>query len=266
MTWTGRQRLRRPRRRRRPVARQPGLPHRLKTDEYLYANGITHLVEHLACSPLGHTPAYQVASVRTCITTFDTMGRRRSRVVAFLRRTCEALTHPSTRPGSRRSAGSLEVEARQRGAGPSSGVTRGGTAPPVVQGLWGWTVRRPQDDAEAVQAWRTTCSAPRTPLLMSGPPPAGLSLPLPHGARAAGALARRQCSPRRLRSSRPDGRWAGSPRSPQRGVASATPTCSRSGSSTGSGGPAVSYSPRSSTTGDATSATSSSSPTSTPTI
>lgn len=153
-----------------------------KTDEYLHANGITHLVEHLALYALGQPPHYQNGSVRTCITTFDTMGDD-EQVIAFLRGTCEALTHlDATRLEAERRV--LEVEARQRGTGLSSELYtwRYGASGPGLWGLDEYAVRG--TSAEAVQAWADhVFRAENAVLLMSGPPPAGLSLPLRHGAR-----------------------------------------------------------------------------------
>ena len=49
-----------------------------RTDEYLHANGITHLAEHLALYALGQPPHYQNGSVRTSVTSFASIGNRSS--------------------------------------------------------------------------------------------------------------------------------------------------------------------------------------------
>lgn len=153
-----------------------------RTDEYLHANGITHLAEHLALYALGQPPHYQNGSVRTCVTTFDTMGDA-EQVVSFLAGTCEALAHLDA-DRLEAEARVIEVEAQQRGTGLSALLFqwRYGASGP---GLWGFEEYAGRaTDAAAVQQWADyVFRAENAVLVLSAPPPDGLRLPLPHGAR-----------------------------------------------------------------------------------
>jgi hypothetical protein len=153
-----------------------------KTDEYLHANGITHLAEHLALHALGQPPHYQNGSVRTCITTFDTVGDD-EQVISFFSGTCEALVRlDAERLEAERRI--LQVEAQQRGFGLSSQLFswRYGAGGP---GLWGFEEYAVLGaSAEAIQTWADyVFRAQNAVLVLSGPPPAGLRLPLPPGVR-----------------------------------------------------------------------------------
>ena len=153
-----------------------------KTDEYLHANGLTHLAEHLALFALGQPPHYQNGAVRTCVTSFDTIGDP-EQVVTFVRGVCESLGRLD---GERLEAETrvLEVEAQQRGRGLSSVMFlwRYGAGGP---GLWGfdeYAVRTAT--AESVQMWADhVFRVGNAALVLSGPPPAGLRMPLAAGQR-----------------------------------------------------------------------------------
>jgi zinc protease len=153
-----------------------------KTDEYLHANGITHIAEHLALFALGQPPHYQNGSVRTSITTFDTTGDA-EQVTTFLTGICTAL---GALDGSRLEAERrvLEVEAQQRGGALTSALYtwRYGAQGP---GLWSFEEYAVLGTSiESVQSWADyVFRAENAVLLLSGPPPAGLRLPLRRGPR-----------------------------------------------------------------------------------
>lgn len=153
-----------------------------KADETLPTNGITHLVEHLALYRLGQQPHYQNGSVRTSITSFDSVGEV-DEVTAFLAGVCEGL---ADLPTDRREAEIrvLETEAARRASGTYQAALtwRYGPAGP---GLWTYDefAGAAVDDA-ALQSWsnRMFCRE-NAVLLLTGPPPTGLRLPLGGGSR-----------------------------------------------------------------------------------
>jgi hypothetical protein len=151
-----------------------------KTDEYLHANGITHIAEHLALFALGQPPHYQNGSVRTCFTTFDTVGDEQQ-VVDFVSGVCEAL---SRLDGERLDSETrvLEVEARQRGRSMAHLLYqwRYGAGGP---GLWGFDEYAIHTASpSSVQLWADQVfRAGNAVLILSAAPPAGLRVPLPPG-------------------------------------------------------------------------------------
>jgi hypothetical protein len=151
-----------------------------RRDESFLQGGLTHLVEHLAMSAVGRTPLDCNASVELTTTGFTATGRP-ERVVEFLRRICEALCELPVH----RLAIEADVLRTENGAVVSPAVGAllaeryGGTG----AGLAGY--REPALNAltaQDVQQWATTRFARGAAALwLSGPPPEGLSLPLPDG-------------------------------------------------------------------------------------
>ncbi len=151
-----------------------------RRDESFVTGGVTHLVEHLAMSSVGRTTLDCNATVDLTTTQFTASGHP-DRVLAFLRRVCQAL---SDLPLDRLST---EVDVLR---------TEGGcVAPPAVCALLGERYgargvglagfREPALGAltsQDVQGWadlRFVRGA--AALWMSGPPPDGLRLPLLEG-------------------------------------------------------------------------------------
>lgn len=153
-----------------------------KADEQLPTNGITHLVEHLALYRLGQQPHYQNGSVRTSITSFDSVGEI-DEVTSFLTGVCEGLTDL---PTDRREAELrvLETEASRRANSTFTAALtwRYGPAGP---GLWTYDefAGATADDV-MLQSWSDRMfSRDNAVLVLTGPPPVGLRLPLRDGAR-----------------------------------------------------------------------------------
>jgi hypothetical protein len=153
-------------------------------DETFRHRGVTHLVEHLTMSTLPRLHHEHNASVMLHVTEFTASGST-AQVTEYLARICEAL---SSLPLER-----MEYEAGVLAAD-GTGVTdticaellslRYGT---VGAGLASWT--GPGLDripAEAVREVAARCfHADNAVLVLTGPPPAGLRLPLPRGPRPA---------------------------------------------------------------------------------
>ncbi len=153
-----------------------------KTDETLPTNGITHMVEHLTLFPLGQKPHYQNGSVRTSLTTFDTAGDP-DEVARFLAGVCTGL---SSLPVDRleTEVRVLDTEAGKRGYGTASALLswRFGPSGP---GLWAFDeFATVTVDGDRLQQWATErFTRDNAVLVLSAPPPPGLSLPLPPGPR-----------------------------------------------------------------------------------
>jgi hypothetical protein len=146
-------------------------------DESLSVNGITHLVEHLALFPLGQQPHYQNGAVRTSLTSFDTAGDP-AEVSTFLAGVCASLgALPADRLAMERRV--VETEASRRPGGTFTSAL-GWRYGPNGPGLWSAEEFALQTvDAPALQAWADqvfTCD--NAVLVLSGPPPASLRLPL----------------------------------------------------------------------------------------
>lgn len=153
-----------------------------KADEQLPTNGITHLVEHLALYRLGQQPHYQNGSVRTSITSFESVGES-DEVATFLAGVCEGLTDlPTDRREAELRVLETELSRRANSTFTAALTWRYGPAGP---GLWTYDefAGVTSDDA-VLQSWadRMFCRE-NAVLVLTGPPPAGLRLPLRDGER-----------------------------------------------------------------------------------
>ncbi|GAA4879909.1 M16 family metallopeptidase [Kitasatospora terrestris] len=151
-------------------------------DETLRTLGVTHLIEHLAMSTLPRLHHDHNASVDLSLTQFTCTGRP-EQVAAFLERVCTAL---GALPLERieQEAGVLAAEGG-RVADPQTGELlsrRYG-----IQGVGLAAYRGPGADRIPTEAVRETAAryfhAGNAVLVLTGPPPAGLRLPLPAGER-----------------------------------------------------------------------------------
>lgn len=153
-----------------------------RRDETFLRGGLTHLVEHLTMASVGRTSLECNASVDLTTTEFTASGRP-ERIAEFLRLVCTALWDlPLQRLPVE--ADVLRVEAGAV-ARPSVGALLAERYGARGAGLAGF-----QDVAvsaltrEDVQAWAATHFVRgNAALWLSGPPPDGLSLPLPPGER-----------------------------------------------------------------------------------
>jgi hypothetical protein len=151
-----------------------------RRDESFLQGGLTLLVEHLAMSAVGRTTLDCNASVELTTTEFTATGRH-ERVVEFLRRICEALHDLPVH----RLAIEAEVLRTENGAvvPPAVGALLAERYGGTGAGLAGY--REPALNAltaQDVQQWATTRFVRGAAALwLSGPPPEGLSLPLPDG-------------------------------------------------------------------------------------
>ncbi|MBH5334739.1 insulinase family protein [Streptomyces pactum] len=152
------------------------------SDESFRHLGVTHLVEHLAMSTLPRLHHEHNASVTLSLTEFTASGSP-AQVTEFLVRVCEAL---SALPLDRmeREAGVLAAE----GAGvidPTGAELLSFRYGTVGAGLASWD--GPGPDRIPAQAVRDIAAryfhADNAVLVLTGPPPAGLRLPLPRGPR-----------------------------------------------------------------------------------
>lgn len=148
-------------------------------DEPFPLRGITHLVEHLAMSRLGRRHHEHNASVSVATTAFEASGSAEA-VAAFLADVCGALHDlPTDRLETERKVlaveaedglGILELHLLLRYGLRGPGLA--GAVPPAPDGL----------DAAAVRDWAGRHFLRSTAVLaLTGPPPAGLRLPLPDG-------------------------------------------------------------------------------------
>lgn len=153
-------------------------------DETLTTHGTTHMVEHLALYPLGQQPHYQNGSVRTTVTSFDTSGEP-AEVAAFLRGVCENLSalELGRLPDELRV---LETEEERRGWGSVSALLAWRFGP-NGPGLWAYDQHaRRTMDGEHLQLWADSVfTRGNAVLVLTGPPPEDLALPLRDGARRA---------------------------------------------------------------------------------
>ena len=151
-----------------------------RRDESFLQGGLTHLVEHLAMSTVGRTPLDCNASVELTTTEFTATGRP-ERVVKFLRGVCEALRDLPVH----RLTIEADVLRTENGAvvSPAVGALLAERYGGRGAGLAGY--REPAMNAltgQDVQQWATTRFVRGAAALwLSGPPPEGLSLPLPDG-------------------------------------------------------------------------------------
>ncbi|MEF9886924.1 insulinase family protein [Streptomyces sp. P9-A4] len=151
-------------------------------DETFRTIGVTHLIEHLAMSTLPRLHHEHNASVTLFLTDFTASGSNKQ-VAEFLTSVCETLSDlPLDRMD--REAGVLAAE----GSSPTDPTTaellsfRYGA---VGVGLASWAGPGPDRiPAEAVRDAAVRCfHADNAVLLLTGPPPTGLRLPLPRGTR-----------------------------------------------------------------------------------
>lgn len=151
-------------------------------DETLPTAGITHLVEHLACSGLG-TPGYQFnAEVNGRFTTFVMAGGQAPDVTDFVAAVCRGLTadHSSRIEQERRV---LRTEAASRGGPGGIGLClleRYGAAGPGLAGYEEYGLRKVHWDQ--VDSWRQRWFvAENAVLCVVGELPADLRVDLPTG-------------------------------------------------------------------------------------
>ena len=148
-----------------------------KADESLPCNGITHLVEHLTLFPLGQVPHYQNGSVRTTMTSFDTAGEP-EQVVAFLSGVCAGLGRlPTERLEAEIRVVDTEAARRPNSTHTALLTWRFGASGP---GLWGFDEYATRTvTPESLQLWADQVfTRENAVLVLTGPPPAGLTLPL----------------------------------------------------------------------------------------
>ncbi|MEU8511674.1 insulinase family protein [Kitasatospora sp. NPDC048722] len=151
-------------------------------DETLRTLGVVHLVEHLAMSTLPRLHHDHNASVDLELTRFTCSGQP-EQVVDYLGRVCAALSElPLDRID--REAGVLEAEDGRVAASQTAELLSHRYG---VQGLGLAAYRGPGADRITVEAVQDTLfryfHAGNAVLVLTGPPPAGLRLPLPAGAR-----------------------------------------------------------------------------------
>lgn len=151
-------------------------------DEPLPLRGVSHLVEHLTLSTLGQQPYEYNGGVRASETDLVCRGTP-EQVTDFLRRVCTVVADlPTARlPAEQRV---LRTEAQGRRVGLPEAVLRTRYGPNSY-GLLGYDellLHRPCDDD--VRRWAERAfQAGNAALWISGPAPAELHLPLPHGDR-----------------------------------------------------------------------------------
>lgn len=161
-----------------------------RRDEDFASGGLTHLVEHLVLGELPRSPLDRNASVDASVTEFTATGRPEA-VGAFLREVCRLLADLPT--------GRLAVEVKVLAAEEAQSgsdlfgallVTRYGA---TGVGLMGMRHPRLQDlSAGEVRAHAARWFVrERAALWLTGPPPEGLSLPLPSGTAAPRPAQRR---------------------------------------------------------------------------
>lgn len=151
-----------------------------RRDEDVVRGGVTHLVEHLAMRSLGRTTLDCNATVDTAATQFTATGSP-EQVAGFLRAICSALADLPT-DGLAAEAGVLRAEAGMP-APPAVGALMTELYGAQGAGLSGF--REPalhSITADHVRAWaRTRFVRGNAALWLTGPPPPGVSLPLPDG-------------------------------------------------------------------------------------
>lgn len=151
-----------------------------RRDEDVVRGGITHLVEHLAMRSLGRTTLDCNATVDVTSTQFTSTGSP-EQVAGFLRAVCTALADLPT-DGLSAEAGVLRAEAGMP-APPAVGALLAELYGAQGVGLTGF--REPALHAltaDHVRTWASTRFVRESAALwLTGPPPPGLSLPLPSG-------------------------------------------------------------------------------------
>lgn len=158
-------------------------------DEAFARRGITHLIEHLAMSRLGRRHHEHNASVSVAVTTFEASGRPEP-VAAFLADVCAALADlPVDRIDTERKVHAAEHGGEDGGPVGDHLLMRYGLTGP---GLVGAPAPAADEiDAGQVREWAARWFVrSNAALVLTGPPPAGLRLPLPDGPRPDRAAAR----------------------------------------------------------------------------
>ncbi|GAA5156291.1 MULTISPECIES: insulinase family protein [Amycolatopsis] len=152
--------------------------------ETFLETGITHLVEHLAMRPLRTSRYDNNASTEMLHTSFD-VGSNPATVVQHLRRICDSLSDLDTGPLDLERGILMAEERTSEGPGVTSWLPAslwfGNRAYGLAGNVQVATVRA---SAEDVRAW---CARwfhrGNAALVLSGPPPEDLRLPLPDGPR-----------------------------------------------------------------------------------
>ncbi|MFC7730296.1 hypothetical protein [Actinomadura keratinilytica] len=154
-----------------------------QSDETLARSGITHLVEHLALHRVGQPEHHYNGTVDSVTTAFFTEGDG-DEVVRFLGTVCGALREPPLdRLEAEKQILRTEAAGRSPGAAGRLLLWRYGAAGYGLQGYE--ELGLPAHTAEDVTAWtaRWFTRANAALAVVGGPPPAGLRLDLPDGAR-----------------------------------------------------------------------------------
>lgn len=165
-----------------------------RRDETLVTGDITHLVEHLALAPLGRRPFETNGHVELAFTSFTATGPRDD-VLEHLRRVGVSLGSlaverlPVEVSVLRTESGSVTTPHVSRALGHRYGARGLGLAAfsePALETL----------DGATVLAWaRRYFVRENAVLWLSGPPPAGFDIPLPHGTRNVRAPVERVVAP-----------------------------------------------------------------------
>jgi zinc protease len=154
-----------------------------QADETLPSRGVSHLVEHLSLVPTGKAPHDFNGQTGTSTTTFGMVGLP-SELVSFFGVLGSSL---SALPLERLPAERTVLQTEEQGRGHSSTALWSLRWGPQGHGLVGYDELGVQGlDGEAVQAWADEWFVRQNAVLvLNGPPPRGLRLPLRDGVRAA---------------------------------------------------------------------------------
>jgi predicted Zn-dependent peptidase len=151
-------------------------------DETLARAGYTHLIEHLALSTLGDTSKHDNGFVTGAAAGFFTMGQPED-VASFFARVCDGLTSlPGDRLEGVKQLLAAEIAGRPFNSNSNLLMWRYGAAGYGLMGLPQLGFRRAT--LEQLQEYGSQRFTKENAVLwLSGPPPTGLSLRLPHGAK-----------------------------------------------------------------------------------
>jgi len=151
-----------------------------RADERLVTHGQTHLIEHLAFSALGDTDSNQNGYVAGTETAFYMTGRQGD-VTRFLEQICKALTSlPSERLEAEKRILAAENSTRTHNVYENLLMWRYGAMGYGLYAMPEYGIRAANfDELQEYAAERFTKE--NAILWLSGPPPADLSLELPHG-------------------------------------------------------------------------------------
>ncbi|MEU8123958.1 hypothetical protein AB0C21_35065 [Spirillospora sp. NPDC049024] len=154
-----------------------------RADETLARGGLTHLVEHLALHAVGDSDYHHNGVVNAVTTMFVTHGEP-AEIASFLTTVCESLCAlPMDRLEAEKNILRTEAEGRDAGLQGQLLLWRYGAA---TYGLpaydeHGLSALTPEDVQEWAARWFTKNNAALA--IVGGPPPEGLTLPLPEGER-----------------------------------------------------------------------------------